>query len=162
MSLVKCPECGKEISSKSEKCVHCGFPLYKRYKITLTGFEGSEAYASEGLIQVLHLNYDYDTLSNILNNSPYEVGEFNSEKEAFDCAQQLKKYGLIFYLEDSQGKIIDSTHIINNSTSSTVTDEYTALKQIAKDVHFLTGFLQVVIALVCLGLFFSLLGSCVM
>lgn len=27
MSLIKCPECGKEISDKSEKCVNCGYPL---------------------------------------------------------------------------------------------------------------------------------------
>ena len=27
MALIKCPECGKEISSESEKCVYCGFPI---------------------------------------------------------------------------------------------------------------------------------------
>lgn len=27
MALIKCPECGKEISDKSEICVGCGFPL---------------------------------------------------------------------------------------------------------------------------------------
>lgn len=27
MALIKCPECGKEISSKSKHCIHCGFPL---------------------------------------------------------------------------------------------------------------------------------------
>ena len=27
MALIKCPECNKEISDKSEKCIHCGFPL---------------------------------------------------------------------------------------------------------------------------------------
>lgn len=25
MALIKCPECGKEISDKSEKCIHCGY-----------------------------------------------------------------------------------------------------------------------------------------
>ena len=29
MSLINCPECGKEISDKSEKCIHCGYPLRK-------------------------------------------------------------------------------------------------------------------------------------
>lgn len=24
MALIKCPECGKEISDKAKKCVHCG------------------------------------------------------------------------------------------------------------------------------------------
>lgn len=25
--LIKCPECGKEISDKSAHCIHCGFPI---------------------------------------------------------------------------------------------------------------------------------------
>lgn len=25
--LIKCPECGKDVSDKSEKCIHCGYPL---------------------------------------------------------------------------------------------------------------------------------------
>lgn len=27
MALIKCPECGKDISSLSKSCIHCGFPL---------------------------------------------------------------------------------------------------------------------------------------
>lgn len=27
MAMIKCPECGKEISDKSEKCIGCGFPI---------------------------------------------------------------------------------------------------------------------------------------
>lgn len=27
MALIKCPECGKEISDKSSACINCGFPL---------------------------------------------------------------------------------------------------------------------------------------
>lgn len=27
MSLINCPECGKEISDKSSQCIHCGYPL---------------------------------------------------------------------------------------------------------------------------------------
>ena len=29
MALINCPECGKQISEVSEKCVHCGFPIRK-------------------------------------------------------------------------------------------------------------------------------------
>lgn len=28
MALIKCPECGKEISDLSEACIHCGYPLH--------------------------------------------------------------------------------------------------------------------------------------
>lgn len=27
MALIKCPECGKEISDKAQTCIHCGYPL---------------------------------------------------------------------------------------------------------------------------------------
>lgn len=27
MSLIQCPECGKEISDKSEFCINCGYPI---------------------------------------------------------------------------------------------------------------------------------------
>lgn len=29
MSLIKCPECGAEISDKARSCIHCGYPLPK-------------------------------------------------------------------------------------------------------------------------------------
>ena len=27
MALIKCPECGKDVSDKASACIHCGFPL---------------------------------------------------------------------------------------------------------------------------------------
>lgn len=27
MALISCPECGKDVSDKSEACIHCGYPL---------------------------------------------------------------------------------------------------------------------------------------
>ena len=32
MALIKCPECGAEISDKSDKCMKCGFPLKSNAK----------------------------------------------------------------------------------------------------------------------------------
>ena len=30
MALIKCPECGKEISDKTESCIYCGYPLKEK------------------------------------------------------------------------------------------------------------------------------------
>lgn len=30
MALIKCPECGKEVSSTAESCIHCGFQLKEK------------------------------------------------------------------------------------------------------------------------------------
>ncbi len=27
MAMIKCPECGRDISDKAKDCIHCGFPL---------------------------------------------------------------------------------------------------------------------------------------
>lgn len=29
MAMIKCPECGKEVSDKAEVCVNCGCPISK-------------------------------------------------------------------------------------------------------------------------------------
>lgn len=34
MALIKCPECGKEISDKSKQCIHCGYPIEQVNKNT--------------------------------------------------------------------------------------------------------------------------------
>lgn len=33
MALIKCPECCKDVSSESDKCIHCGYPLKKKSTI---------------------------------------------------------------------------------------------------------------------------------
>lgn len=30
MALIKCPECGKEISDKAQSCPNCGYPIPKQ------------------------------------------------------------------------------------------------------------------------------------
>lgn len=35
MALIKCPECGKEISERSGKCVHCGCPISQPQDINI-------------------------------------------------------------------------------------------------------------------------------
>ena len=32
MALIKCPECGKEISDKADKCINCGYPIANQSK----------------------------------------------------------------------------------------------------------------------------------
>lgn len=33
--LIKCPECNREVSDKSDKCVHCGYPLHNVNEILI-------------------------------------------------------------------------------------------------------------------------------
>lgn len=34
--LIKCPECGQNISDQSDQCIHCGYPLSKIPKIKVS------------------------------------------------------------------------------------------------------------------------------
>lgn len=53
--LIKCPECGKEVSDKSEKCIHCGYPLKKQINIKCL-INGKEYDLSHELDLVLNDN----------------------------------------------------------------------------------------------------------
>lgn len=35
MTLIKCPECGKEISDTCDVCIHCGYKLQTKKKSSL-------------------------------------------------------------------------------------------------------------------------------
>lgn len=37
--LIKCPECGNEVSDKSEKCIYCGLPMNKSNCCIINGVE---------------------------------------------------------------------------------------------------------------------------
>ena len=39
MALIKCPECGKEVSDKALTCVHCGCPLVKKNHCIINGVD---------------------------------------------------------------------------------------------------------------------------
>ena len=47
MALIKCPECGKEISDKASACIHCGYPLVndrqEKSNVTQTQSAGNSA-----------------------------------------------------------------------------------------------------------------------
>lgn len=38
MALIKCPECGKDISDKAKVCIHCGYPLDEEEDVSITDF----------------------------------------------------------------------------------------------------------------------------
>ena len=52
MALIKCPECGREISDRSDKCIHCGYPLQKESEkksdtFTLCGVKLQKAFFTD-------------------------------------------------------------------------------------------------------------------
>lgn len=42
MALIKCPECGKEISNAATACIHCGYPLAQFNNISICEIDGKK------------------------------------------------------------------------------------------------------------------------
>lgn len=79
MALIKCPECGKEISDKANACIHCGYPLNERkedFGIRRTPF------------------IDEDTLMHNINKVADDVLKSMEEKEPHS---PFPKYGFGYY-----------------------------------------------------------------
>lgn len=87
MALIRCPECGKEISDKSKACIHCGFPLDKivsdensLYKISLISYPQSNKIA---IIKTLRnfTGFDLAEVKNMSESLPVVIKKAISKKE---------------------------------------------------------------------------------
>lgn len=125
MALIRCPECGKEISDKAQSCPNCGCPINnEKYKIIINSYE-SDTSALAGINDVFGFNLDYDEGMNILNNLPYIISEYDTENEAEIYAKQLKspRWELDIELVSPNGKslYVDNSNKVKcpscNSTS---------------------------------------------
>ena len=67
MALIKCPECGKEISDKAAACIHCGFPLSLLEKEYVSGEKKNDKE------QTKNENYRYRFVINDYNDSRVKV-----------------------------------------------------------------------------------------
>lgn len=76
MSLIKCSECGKEISDKAPVCIHCGCPLEKDKELHTTK------------------KFVYMCMSTSCLSNPFkEFDEYKEGKQICpDCGKQLEYY----------------------------------------------------------------------
>ena len=94
MALIKCPECGKEISDKAPVCIHCGYPLNtvniqqnipSNYNITLET-PGPNRVKLRMLLRSL-FNLSLRDAQNMIDSAPCVIKENISLSEA----QQIQK-----------------------------------------------------------------------
>ena len=98
MALIKCPECGKEVSSRAEVCIHCGYPLSEIYNEN-----------KQEVFQILNLR----------------INEYNSKKNQWVvCGESnitdIKEGDSIDFLDANDNVIetydIDTVSVINENT----------------------------------------------
>ncbi len=108
MALIKCPECGKDVSDRAPTCIHCGYPLSQstNYELLIDGYYDTDTAAMAGLKVVLQLDLEYDETMEIFNNCPYKIAEFEFKEEAIACAKQLKEWGIVVRIVSPSGNSI--------------------------------------------------------
>lgn len=85
MALIKCPECGKEISDKAISCPHCGVPIAVKFeKKVPVRFYREQKYAGSAIIGTVSI--DGQKVGNLNNGQSLSVeltvGEHRVEIEA--------------------------------------------------------------------------------
>ena len=119
MALIKCPECGKEISDTCKQCIHCGYVLKKgtksitRDQVALIYRErpGTGLYLVEiilgflfapviiGIIVILIALHDM-SYTNKNNSIPHEIAYYDSETN-----------NIIFYTIDGQKVVVPTKKV---------------------------------------------------
>lgn len=110
MSLIQCPECGKEISDKAEQCIHCGFPLNdlkskKLYYMTITGFKKN----ANKLSAELYLYQDYgiskEKAKYVIKNPGTPTIDGIFEENIVVLKQEFERLGCILEFNECKGNI---------------------------------------------------------
>lgn len=127
MALIKCPECGKEISDRAPVCVHCGYPLTllsggnveqrneikekgnfekkdgEQYSIKITNYYGSKVKVITVLKNVFH--YSMDDAKVAVNKLPLVIETSESKTILRKVAQDFTDAGIEFEIVEGETKI---------------------------------------------------------
>lgn len=104
MALIQCPECGREVSDKAEKCIHCGYPIQKQVVQGKAIFQTSSDRIAL-LAKYIIKDESGNDIVKLKNNDSFELpvdrdtrlfirltGSFVSYKEVSLAAGQITKF----------------------------------------------------------------------
>lgn len=122
MALIKCPECGKEISDKAPACIHCGYPMNlvnndtvdeKKYKIILINYGDSKLRIVHFLCQFYGINIG--PAKQISENLPATIIDGVTIDKVNEIKSVLDTYNAIIKIEISDGKVSEDIRKMNDS-----------------------------------------------
>ncbi|MDY5882076.1 MAG: zinc ribbon domain-containing protein [Roseburia sp.] len=140
--MIYCPECGKSISSESEKCVYCGFPIKKKIS---THKKGKRKRRSKApliclivfllvvLLGVLILKWALENgkIEITLNNTTETTDQFAAEKGLFNVKLTIPSDFMQGVTQDD----LDKTAKENGFKSATLNDDGSATYVMSKAQH---------------------------
>lgn len=122
MSLIKCPECGKEISDKAKLCPNCGYPMNVdlKYKVNIIGYSDTDTAACAGLRDIFNSDLESDEIRNIFDNCPYTIVECDTLEEGNSYAKKFKRWGIDVEIINPDGRheYIDKKEFENHGDAS--------------------------------------------
>ena len=123
MALIKCPECGKEISDKSEKCVNCGCPIVPEEETNITIPAKKTHKHAKNIILFI-------TILLIISGSIYYFFIYSNKKTNEEYLSNLRELQSFSFLGAVQAeKLCNNTYDVwnnyINSKKSSSTDKYT-------------------------------------
>lgn len=96
MSLIKCPECQREISDKSKICIHCGYPIEEDLNECCT---------------INNVTFNLTKYKNALQDGTSSIDELE-----YELFQEVRS--ITIYESKELIKIINDTHKIPNTFNS--------------------------------------------
>lgn len=141
--IIKCPECGKSISSESEKCIYCGFPI--KNKNSTQKKKGKRRRRSKApliclivfllivLLGVLTLKWSLENgkLEITLNDTTETTDQFSAEKGLFNVKLTIPADFMQGVTQDD----LDKTAKENGFKSATLNDDGSATYVMSKAQH---------------------------
>ena len=117
MALIKCPECGEQISNQAKVCIHCGFPLEniksnKRYSVYITKYLGknrtemtrNEVGVRSTLEQLYHIGTYYTDQIKFYprDGKPMKILDGVSEEYLEYLSADFSYFGCVLDFEESK------------------------------------------------------------
>lgn len=95
MALIKCPDCGKEVSEYSDNCPSCGFPISRcKFDIVVTEVNQTDSFSYSAIANIMGGMSIADDAQRILTNLPCVIVSKDSIDESRKSVERLEKMGL--------------------------------------------------------------------
>jgi len=124
MALIKCPECGREVSDRATSCIHCGFPLREELDRKPLGNNTSKKIiisksSPEGLSMLYHATIsivrnvkgisEKEAKTFVENGSPIIVNNLDYETA---CVINERLTEAFSKIPDTNSQIVDADEVV--------------------------------------------------
>ena len=90
MSLIKCPECQKEISDKSQQCIYCGYPINPKTRIAIPIWVSIILSVLWVILIIINDNYDEEMNNSLFAAFPIIIILFLKSSNQFTSKIEIK------------------------------------------------------------------------